>query len=398
MKRRAVLGIDTSNYKTSAALTAEDGTILCDRRRFLDVPENERGLRQQNALFQHVVHLPELLEQIFREAAVEPSQLLAVSVSTRPRPVEGSYMPVFLAGEGAARSIAAALRVPLIRVSHQEGHIRAAAAGCGLDRLPERMISFHFSGGTTEAVLIDQTKKNRQDPSWYRKVGGTEDLAAGQVLDRIGVQMGFPFPCGQYLDQIAMKADAQDIPQTELFRLSSVRCRDGYVNFSGLETDCRRRMDRVMNMDIDELRKAAGGNSENMKNAAVSEYPDGPLAELFLSSEIRGAERQKAAAVLTVLLMQRITRAAARMTCDLAEIYGVRDFLLAGGVASSAYMRTHFQKELKRAVEKRRSARWHERDYRVRFGSPELSSDNAVGVALLGLDAVTGRDSVQKGK
>ena len=114
MARRVVLGIDTSNYKTSAAIAADDGTILCDCRRFLDVPENERGLRQQNALFQHVVHLPELIEQAVREAQIEPAQLAAVSVSTRPRPVERSYMPVFLAGEGTARSIAAAMQIPLI--------------------------------------------------------------------------------------------------------------------------------------------------------------------------------------------------------------------------------------------------------------------------------------------
>ena len=390
MARRVVLGIDTSNYKTSAAIAADDGTILCDCRRFLDVPENERGLRQQNALFQHVVHLPELIEQAVREAQIEPAQLAAVSVSTRPRPVERSYMPVFLAGEGTARSIAAAMQIPLICVSHQEGHIRAAAASSGLKQIPERLISFHFSGGTTEAVLIDWTKKNRQEQDWYRKVGGTEDLAAGQAIDRIGVQMGFPFPCGQYLDEIAMAAEDFSIPDTELFRLSSVGCRDGYVHFSGLETDCGRRMERIMEADSSSLKQTLG---QDMLSS-----PDQTLADLFLSSKISGPYRQKAAALLTRLLMQRITRAAARMTCDLAETYGVQDFLLAGGVASSSYMRAHFHEELKRAVEKKRKAKMHAGAYRIWFGSRELSSDNAAGVALLGLDEVRRQGVGKKGQ
>ncbi len=409
MKQRAVLGIDTSNYKTSAALVREDGKILCDRRRFLDVPENERGLRQQNALFQHVTHLPELIEQVFSDAAPARStqadsaagsgtkpeaaqtkaadgktdresdgiELIGVAVSTRPRPVEGSYMPVFLAGEGTGRSIAAAQGVPLIRVSHQEGHIRAAAESSGMAELPERLISFHFSGGTTEAVLIDQGKKGEGDPLWYEKVGGTRDLAAGQVLDRIGVQLGFPFPCGQELDRIAVETEAKGFSADELPDLSAVPCRDGYVNLSGLETDCSRRVEEIL-----------GGKT-------LSESID-QESELDADEKSGGleSEQRDEAAKLVLVLMKRITRAAARMTCDLGEKYGIRDFLLAGGVASSVFMREHFHEELALAAEKKeKSARKHKgharlkaRDYRIYFGSPALSSDNAVGTALLGLD------------
>lgn len=378
----AVLGIDTSNYKTSAALVSADGRLLCDRRRFLDVPENERGLRQQNALFQHVLHLPELLEELFSESGVTSEQLAAVAVSTRPRPVEGSYMPVFLAGEGTARSLAAALHLPLIRTSHQEGHIRAAAQSSGME-IPDRMISFHFSGGTTEAVLLDQTKRNQQEAGWYQKVGGTEDLAAGQVLDRIGVQLGFPFPCGQYLDQIAVEMEACRIPDHELFRLSSIRCKDGHVHFSGLETDCSRRLERILKMDDQELRDILG---EEGMNSLENHRPGNSLPDSFLST-LPSEEKRKAAGLMILLLMKRITRAAALMTADLAEIHDVHTFLLAGGVASSQFMRTHFQEELKRAQEKQKK-RHRRKQNQVCFGTPQMSSDNAVGVAFLGLDAL----------
>ena len=100
----SVLGLDTSNYTTSAALF--DGETGVNLGRLLEVRPGELGLRQSDALFQHVKHLPQLLEQL------EIGDIRAVGASTRPRAVEGSYMPCFLAGESQGRGIAAALGVP----------------------------------------------------------------------------------------------------------------------------------------------------------------------------------------------------------------------------------------------------------------------------------------------
>ena len=120
MKReRYILGIDTSNYKTSIALTDEMG-IVCDLRRFLTVKQGTRGLRQSEALFQHVKNLPELFGEM---RGGYGDSIAAVSYSERPRPVEGSYMPCFLAGKSFAESLASVLGVPALGYSHQEGHI-----------------------------------------------------------------------------------------------------------------------------------------------------------------------------------------------------------------------------------------------------------------------------------
>ena len=97
----SVLGLDTSNYTTSVALF--DGETGVNLGRLLEVRPGELGLRQSDALFQHVKHLPQLLEQL------EIGDIRAVGASTRPRAVEGSYMPCFLAGESQGRGIAAAL-------------------------------------------------------------------------------------------------------------------------------------------------------------------------------------------------------------------------------------------------------------------------------------------------
>ena len=143
------LGIDTSNYRTSAAIyNAETGEWV-NRGGLLTVPEGVIGLRQSDALFQHTVRLHEKIE------ALPQGEVRAIGVSTRPRAVEGSYMPCFLAGESVARSAAHLLSVPLFTVSHQQGHIAAAALSAGkLDLLDGEFLAWHLSGGTSELLHV----------------------------------------------------------------------------------------------------------------------------------------------------------------------------------------------------------------------------------------------------
>ena len=98
------LGIDTSNYATSLAVFHTAGEVVCAKKRFLPVKEGQLGLRQSDALFHHTAALPEMLEELGREFNL--TQILAVGVSQKPRPVEGSYMPCFLAGVSAAAAFA----------------------------------------------------------------------------------------------------------------------------------------------------------------------------------------------------------------------------------------------------------------------------------------------------
>ena len=118
------LGIDTSNYTTSVAVIAEDGAELANIKYPLPVKEGERGLRQSDALFSHTVSLPKAIERA-REV-VGSRRILAVGVSARPRNVEGSYMPCFLAGVSAATALSMGADAPLYQFSHQCGHIMAA--------------------------------------------------------------------------------------------------------------------------------------------------------------------------------------------------------------------------------------------------------------------------------
>lgn len=223
-----VLGIDTSNYKTSVAVIDADGNIVCDCRQLLRVKQGERGLRQSDALFQHVENLPELIKMCFSE--VDPQRIKAVACSDKPRPVEGSYMPVFKAGIGMAEALAASIQVPLFRFSHQEGHIEAIRFGTPMEKA-EQFLCYHLSGGTCELLKVIGDEINI--------IGGSKDISFGQLIDRTGVKLGMKFPAGEYMDAAALKADTSS---KHLKRISQ----DGlWFNLSGIETQCSRQAEKL---------------------------------------------------------------------------------------------------------------------------------------------------------
>lgn len=195
------LGFDTSNYTTSIALF--DGKEIIQAKKLLNVRAGERGLRQSDAVFQHTVNIPELLSELsLREGAIN-----AVAVSTRPRNVEGSYMPCFLVGRSNAFSVSRFTASPIYETSHQIGHILAALYSCNkLDLINERFIAFHVSGGTTEALLVEPDDNEIIKAT---TIAGSNDLKAGQAIDRAGVMMGLDFPCGKDLDRLSLLSDKE---------------------------------------------------------------------------------------------------------------------------------------------------------------------------------------------
>ncbi len=220
------IGFDTSNYTTSAAICSEDGRVIANFKIPLPVKEGQRGLRQSDAVFEHVRNLPLLTEQLGQVLAEQRLEPLAVGVSTRPRDVEGSYMPCFLSGRAAAGAFAAALHLPIYEFSHQNGHIMAALYSCGEgERLMKgAFLAFHVSGGTTEALLVEPWERSFR----VRLVGETDDINAGQAIDRVGVALGLSFPCGRDMEQLAAQY------QGRIYR-HPVCVREGRCSLSGAE-------------------------------------------------------------------------------------------------------------------------------------------------------------------
>ena len=304
------LGIDTSCYTTSVAC-ANEKSIVFFRGTMLSVPLGGRGLRQSDGLFQHVKQLPGLLSELF--ANVDRSAIRAVAVSAAPTSRGDSYMPVFLAGLSQAESLASALSVPLIRIDHQCGHIRAALYGNEALLDAERFLAAHVSGGTTDLLLVEP---HRDAPYRIEPIGTSTDLHAGQFVDRVGVALGLPFPAGRGLEMLAGNASARSVKLPSA--VDGTNC-----SLSGAESAAQR---------------------------LIGAVPDEELA---------------------FGVYDCLARTLSKMFAAAAARFGDLPVLVCGGIASSAILRTLLKKRFRG---------------RLYFGRPEFSSDNAVGVALLGAD------------
>ncbi len=306
------LGIDTSCYTTSVAAVDEKGNLISQKRQLLSVAEGERGLRQSEAFFKHVNNFPSLYKELLEK--FDPKEIAAVCVSTQPRGLGHSYMPVFYAGMRLAESIAMSLNVPLFSTDHQQGHIQAALYTVEQPQKP--FCAVHLSGGTTEALLVKAA-----DTGYKAKIiAATKDINAGQLIDRLGVKMGFGFPAGKEMDKLACEYKDKKI-------LLPISASFDACSFSGTEAAAIRELE-------------AGCDK-------------GALCEAIMSA---------------------ITRTLAKMVGGATYYAGVENVIMAGGVSSSQYLRAN----LPALMEKRGMTH-----IKIQFASAEFSSDNAVGVAIL---------------
>jgi len=214
------IGFDTSNYTTSIACFDETNAINCSK--LLPVRPGELGLRQSDAVFQHIKSLPELSGRLFSN--LELSDIAAVGVSTQPRTVDGSYMPCFMVGYAQASLLADALHVPLITCSHQQGHVASALWSADrVDLMDTPHLAWHLSGGTTEILLVEPNRQNVR----CTRIGGTTDISAGQLIDRTGQLLQLPFPSGKHIDTLSQSAEL-----SERFR---VKCEGMCFSLSGVQ-------------------------------------------------------------------------------------------------------------------------------------------------------------------
>lgn len=286
MRQKGYLGIDTSCYTTSVAVIGEDGSLLSEARQILSVKPGRCGLQQSEMVFQHTRNLPLLMEKALQSDDIE---ICGVGVSGCPRPIADSYMPAFLAGVSAAKSIAAVSKIPLYTISHQENHMEAGMWSAGGPKA-ERFLMLHASGGTTDMLLAQKEADGRY---LLEQIGGSMDLHAGQFIDRVGVALGLQFPTGPELEKLAETADYM----TEL----PVSVRKLQVSLSGPATAA--------------LRKLQAGEDK----AALALGVEYALAETF-----------------------------ARMLRNGAAAYDAADVLLVGGVASNKFIRMHVEEKLQK--------------------------------------------------
>jgi len=298
--------------------------LFYEDRRLLSVPRGGRGLAQNEAVFQHVANLPELFGKV---PPAGDFRLAGVAASTRPRPVEGSYMPVFRVAESYGKSMAGLLRIPFAETSHQEGHL--AVGVWSAQGPPEReFLAVHLSGGTTEILQVARRGEGEGNTFDIRLLGGTGDLHAGQFIDRIGVKLGLPFPAGPHLELLARKSE-KDISLP-----SSVK---GFkISFSGPETAALR----------------------------------------LIEQKVPAPEIARAVEKCIVNSLEKLIKKAVEET-------GLGGVLVVGGVAANKFIRERLSTGLPEKV----------KNTRLYFAPAEFSSDNAVGVALIGMSRLKGKNS-----
>lgn len=296
------IGFDTSNYTTSVAVF--DGKHMINKRRLLTVKSGERGLRQSDAVFQHTVNMPSLISEI----SVDKNNIRAVAVSSRPRNIDGSYMPCFLVGINNAVSVSKFSGAPLYKTSHQVGHILAGLYSIKrLDLINEPFVAFHISGGTTEALLV---VPDNDEIITAKIIAQSSDLKAGQAIDRAGVMMGLPFPCGKELDRLSLLSEKKYKIKPSM---------NGFdCSLSGVENKAKKLFE----------------NGESKED--ISKF------------------------VLTY-----IANAIDEMTQRIIDAYGNIPIMFVGGVMSNTLIRNQITKK-----------------YNAYFAEPDLSCDNACGIAI----------------
>lgn len=219
-----ILGIDTSNYTTSVALYDEENNIAYNFKKLLPVKSGEKGLRQSDAVFHHTMQIRELLKKAFKIT----TDISSVGVSISPCDNDGSYMPCFMVGQTIAEVISGALNAKLFTFSHQRGHVAAALYSCNkLNLIDQRFIAFHFSGGTSDAIIVEPDEEKIIK---CNVIASSSDLKAGQSIDRAGVMLRLPFPCGKYIDELACKSSAEFKIRPSFSGLNP--------SFSGVENKC----------------------------------------------------------------------------------------------------------------------------------------------------------------
>ncbi len=291
MTKKLFIGIDTSNYTTSVAICDESGNILTNLKRLLPVKEGERGLRQSEAVFAHVKNFPDIAEMLkeFLSSLTYKAEYSAIAVSATPRDADGSYMPCFLVGVALAEMLSATLQIPLYKTSHQVGHILAAASSAvGGDKteldslLSEKHIALHVSGGTTDLLLVSPDNENI---AAIERIGGSSDANAGQIIDRTGVRLGFPFPCGPFIDEAALRYGK--------------KAKGIAVSVKGLEC-----------------------NLSGLENKAL-----------------KLIEEEKSIEEVSTYVLEFIAKSIEKMVSNAFEVYGKKKVVFAGGVMSSRYIK-----------------------------------------------------------
>jgi N6-L-threonylcarbamoyladenine synthase len=275
-----ILAIETSCDETSVAIV-KDGTEILSNVVSSQIETHQRfgGVVPEVASRKHVETMTWIMQQALDEAGIGLSSVDAVAVTQGP-----GLVGALLVGVVAAKTLACARELPLIGVHHIAGHIYANQL---VHQLEYPLITLVVSGGHTELVYMEAEGQ-------FRIIGQTRDDAAGEAYDKVARALNLPYPGGPYLDKLAHETDLEVVMPRAWMEADSYD-----FSFSGL--------------------KSAVLNVINQTRMRDEELQTAQIARGFQNSVVD-------------VLVEKASRA--------VKAYGVRQLLLAGGVAANKGLRT----------------------------------------------------------
>ncbi|GJM30611.1 MAG: tRNA N6-adenosine threonylcarbamoyltransferase [Cyclobacteriaceae bacterium] len=214
-KAPTILAIESSCDETSAAVVHQ-GKVLNNIIATQSIHENYGGVVPELASRAHQSNIVPVVDEALKNAGITKNNLDAIAFTQGP-----GLLGALLVGTSFAKAMALALDIPLIAVDHMQAHVLAHFIEPPYPEFP--FLCLTVSGGHTQILLV----RSHLD---MQVVGRTRDDAVGEAFDKIAKLLGFPYPGGPLLDQMAGKGnpDAYEFPQTQVDGLD--------FSFSGIKT------------------------------------------------------------------------------------------------------------------------------------------------------------------
>lgn len=326
-----ILGIESSCDETAAAVV-EDGVSILSSVVASQLATHARygGVVPELASREHLRAIVPVVRLALAEANSSYSDLSAIAATVGPGLV-GSL----LVGLTFAKSLSFARGIPLIGVNHIEGHIHAAILDAQVE-FPA--VALVVSGGHTHLFQMN--------PGFsYKLMGKTRDDAAGEAFDKVAKLLGFGYPGGPVIDQLAPHGN----PRVVKFTQAKMKGNALDFSFSGLKTAVLRWTEaRDLDVEIRARKELLATNATPTLEQWLAVTPVGTL-DLVASFQ-------------RTVIEELLRRAVAA-----AELIGARTLIISGGVACNSGLRAATQ-ELNLP-------------YAVYFPSKALSTDNAAMIA-----------------
>ncbi|PRR88633.1 MULTISPECIES: tRNA (adenosine(37)-N6)-threonylcarbamoyltransferase complex transferase subunit TsaD [unclassified Bacillus (in: firmicutes)] len=276
---RFILGIETSCDETAASIV-KNGKEIVANVVASQIESHKRfgGVVPEIASRHHVEQVTIVLEEVMTQANMSFQDLDAIAVTEGP-----GLVGALLIGVNAAKALSFAHQIPLVGVHHIAGHIYANQL---VDELQFPCLALVVSGGHTELVLM-------KEHGSFEVIGETLDDAAGEAYDKVARTMSLPYPGGPHIDRLAHEGEPT-------IKLPRAWLEEGSYHFS-----------------FSGLKSAVINTLHNASQKGETIAPEN-LAASFQAS------------VIEVLVGK---------TLKAAEAYGVKQVVLAGGVAANKGLR-----------------------------------------------------------